>query len=100
VGIVGRLVLAVWIAAFCVQTTDMLALVASDDCTEDVRGTAADPCPEGCPQCLCCARGPVFVPELATAESVTQVAPIVVSSPVQLLSDPNLLGVYHVPKHS
>ena len=44
---VARLFLAVWLAAFAVQTTDLLALVAPDECTEDVQGSAADPCPDG-----------------------------------------------------
>jgi hypothetical protein len=97
---VARLFLAVWCAAFAIQTTDVLALIAPDACTEDVQGSAVDPCPEGCPRCLCCARVPTFVPQ-TTTELIVQPEPFAgAASPVDPSTTASPHGIYHVPKHS
>jgi hypothetical protein len=96
---VARLFLAVWLAAFALQSANVLALVVPDDCTEEVSGTEADPCPDACPRCFCCARGPAFVPQVAPA-SVPQV---VLHGPTPFLAPattPSPHGIYHVPKNS
>jgi hypothetical protein len=95
---VPRLFLAVWLAVFAVPAIDLLAVIAPDSCTEETAGSAMDPCQEGCPRCLCCARVSAFIPAL----------PDVVSSParaaVTALPQPPgvtplvLHPIFHVPK--
>jgi hypothetical protein len=94
------LFVVVWLAAFAVQSADVLALVADDACAADVSGTESDPCPDGCSRCLCCARVPVFVPQIAPGSVVQQAARL---SPIPFVgptTTPSPHGVYHVPKHS
>lgn len=95
---VVRLFLAVWLAAFAVQSTDLLASVLPDDCVEDTRGSGTDPCSENCARCVCCTRLPVFVPQvlvsparevLVDAEAIPLIAPATTAHP---------RGVLHVPK--
>ena len=50
----ARLFFACWLGMFAVQTSDLLVLVAGDDCTEAVAGSASDPCPQNCARCFCC----------------------------------------------
>jgi hypothetical protein len=97
---VARLFLAVWLAAFAVQTTDVLMAVAPDSCTEDVEGTAADPCPEGCPRCVCCARVPAFVPQDAGAVPIEPVGLNAARPPLEPSTTPSPRVIYHVPKHA
>ena len=100
VGHVARLFLAAWLAAFSAQSTDILTLVAPDACTEDVQGSAADPCPEGCPRCLCCARVPAFVPQGEMAALVQLFTRADLMPPLSPSTTPSPHGIYHVPKHS
>jgi hypothetical protein len=97
---VARLFLACWLAVFTLQVSDVLALMAPDACTEDVRGSADDPCPEGCPRCLCCARIAVFVPQVAGDLTVHQVSFARPRPPLDPSTTASPHGVYHVPKIS
>jgi hypothetical protein len=94
---VARLFLALWLALFAVQTTDLLAVVAPDTCTEETRGTASDPCKDGCPRCLCCARAATFIPAfprlLAAAVAHFEAVP-----PLDPTTTPSPRGIFHVPK--
>ena len=93
-----RLFLAVWLVAFVVQSTDLLASIIPDDCVEDTRGSAADPCSENCARCVCCARVPVFVPQLsASAPSDTLVIANTLP-PIDRPTSPTPRGILHVPK--
>ena len=97
---VARLFLAVWLAAFTLQAADLLTIVAPDACTEDVRGSAADPCADGCARCVCCARVAVFLPQglpVALDESIARAAEV---SPLAPSTTPSPRGVFHVPKRS
>ena len=97
---VARLFLAVWLAAFTVQAADLLTIVAPDTCTEDVRGSAADPCADGCARCVCCARVPVFLPQglaVALDEAIARAVPV---PPLTPSTTPSPRGVLHVPKRS
>jgi len=90
----------VWLAAFVGQSTDLLASMIPDDCVEDTRGSGTDPCPENCARCVCCARVPVFVPQvLASAPSD---APVIADSlpPTDRQTSPAPRGILHVPKPS
>ena len=95
-----RVLLALWLAAFSVQTTDLVALVAPDGCTEETRGSSSDPCDDGCPRCLCCARAAVFIPQaLPPARTDIVARPIVTPSSDSLITAiPR--GIFHVPKSS
>lgn len=96
----ARLFLAVWLAAFAVQTSDILMVVAPDTCTEDVQGSAADPCPDGCPRCFCCARVPAFIP-FALAIDLPEPATLAVQlPPLDPSTTASPRGVLHVPKSS
>jgi hypothetical protein len=95
---VGRLFLAAWLALFAIQSSDLLAAVVPDDCVEETRGSAADPCSENCARCVCCARIPVFVPQalvptptdaLTVADAQPPLAPSTTAAP---------RGVFQVPK--
>ena len=93
-----RLFLAVWLAAFAVQSTDLLATIIPDDCVEDTRGSATDPCSENCARCVCCARVPVFVPQvLASASSDALVVADTLPS-IDRQTSPAPRGILHVPK--
>jgi len=93
-----RFFLAVWLAAFAVQSTDLLASIVPDGCVEDTRGSAADPCSDNCARCVCCARVPVFVPQ-GSASAPTDTAGV--TDPLPLI-DPSTnavpRGILHVPK--
>jgi hypothetical protein len=92
--------LAVWLAAIAVQTSDVLAVIVPDTCTEDVRDSADDPCPDGCPRCLCCARIPAFIPQMANDALVHRVTFAKPLPPLDPPTDPSPHGIYHVPKNS
>lgn len=96
---VVRLCLAIWLAAFTFQATDLLALVAADECTESVDTPGSDPCPESCPRCLCCVRVATFIPTAVTdlAPPVTRLS---VLPPAIPSTTPSPHGILHVPKHS
>jgi hypothetical protein len=97
---VARLFLAAWLAAFAVQTSDVLTLTAPDACTEDVRGSADDPCPDSCPRCLCCARILMFVPQVTSDLTTRQVSFARPLPPLDPSTTASPQGIYHVPKHS
>jgi hypothetical protein len=93
-----RLFLAVWLAAFVVQSTDLLASIVPDDCVEDTRGSSTDPCQQNCARCICCARLPIFVPQVeesAPSEVLGVPDPL---SPVDHVTTPAPRGILHVPK--
>jgi hypothetical protein len=95
---VVRLFLAIWLAAFAAQTTDLVASVIPDNCIEESRGSSADPCPENCVRCVCCARLSVFVPQVLAPEpadtgGVTEPLP-----PLDPSTNALPLGILHVPK--
>jgi hypothetical protein len=97
---VARLFIAVWLAVFTVQAADLLTIVAPDSCTEDVQGSAADPCADGCARCVCCARVPVFLPQGGVASldgALVRTAPV---PPLAPSTTPSPRGVLHVPKRS
>ena len=95
---VVRLFLAFWLAAFAVQSSDLLAALIPDDCVEDTRGSAADPCSENCARCVCCARIPVFVPQVLASASTA--VPVVMDTlpPIDRATSPEARGILHVPK--
>jgi hypothetical protein len=96
---VARVFLAVWLAAFTLQTTEVLAVIAADTCAEDVLGSVADPCPEGCPRCVCCARISASVPQVMRA-FVEHVKPTRPVPPLAPSTTPRPHKVFHVPKNS
>ena len=98
---VARLLLAVWLAAFAVQTTDLVALVAPDECTEKVEGTATDPCADGaCTRCVCCARVPAFVPQGLLGPVVQRITRVSQLPPLEPFTAASPQGIFHVPKNS
>ena len=93
-----RLFLALWLAVFTVQTTDLLTVVAPDGCTESTDASAPDDCRDGCLRCVCCARLPVFVPQTPVPIAVSA---FVIDDPlvrVRSVADPGPRAIYHVPK--
>lgn len=100
-GAVARLFLSVWLAAFAVQTSDFLTLVAPDACTEDIRGSAADPCQDdGCPRCVCGARVPAFAMQVAADVVPKETTLVRAQAPLDPATTPSPHGVFHVPKNS
>jgi hypothetical protein len=93
-----RLFLALWLMAFAVQATDLLAVVAPDNCTEDARGPADDGCADACLRCVCCARLPVFVTQQAAASGSVASDAAMPASPARQLRTPDPRAIYHVPK--
>jgi hypothetical protein len=91
----GRVFLAVWLALFAVQASDLVAAVAPDGCVEE---SSADPCPERCARCVCCTRVPLCVPLIAlviSAEAMTEIATV---PPREFVSSADPHGILHVPK--
>ncbi len=95
---VVRLFLAVWLAAFAVQSTDLLASVIPDDCVEDTRGSGGDPCPDTCARCICCARVPVFVPQVLASAPLDALVVANILPPIDHQTSPAPRGILHVPK--
>ena len=93
-----RVFLTLWLAAFAVQTTDLLATVIPDSCVEDTRGSAADPCPENCARCVCCARLPVFVPHVLAPTAADVLGVDDPLPPIERTTNPAPRGILHVPK--
>jgi hypothetical protein len=96
---VARLFLAVWLAAFAVQTTDVLAAVAAETCDEE-SGAAFDPCPEACAHCLCCARVTASMPQNPPVPLGADGQRGGTPAPLDPSTTASPHGVYHVPKHS
>lgn len=95
---VARIFLAVWLAGFAVQATDLLTVIAPDDCTEETRGSASDPCSDGCPRCMCCARVPVFIPQAALLTGSPLLEEAVLLPPADRWTTPSPAAIFHVPK--
>jgi hypothetical protein len=95
---VVRLFLAIWLAAFAVQSSELLAALVPDECVEEARGSAADPCPENCARCVCCARIPVFVPQVAAPAPTEAVADVDLLPPGDPSTSALPRGILHVPK--
>lgn len=93
-----RLFLALWLAVFAVQTTDLVALVAPDECTERSGASAPDDCRDGCLRCVCCARVPVF--EAHSKLPAGTPAPTITNAVMRIrpVPDPGPRAIYHVPK--
>ena len=95
---VVRLFLAFWLAAFAVQSTDLLATVIPDECVEDTRRSAADPCPQNCARCVCCARGPIYVPQVVASPAADV---LIGALPLPAIDAPTSAfrpRILHVPK--
>jgi hypothetical protein len=93
-----RLFLVVWLVAFAGQTTGLVASVIPDECVEDTRGSAADSCPENCARCVCCARLPVFVPQVLASAAVETPAIADLLPPIDPSTNALPRGILHVPK--
>jgi len=90
--------LLVWLAAFAVQSTDLLATVIPDACVEDARGSTTDPCPDDCARCVCCARVPAFVPHLMTSAPSATPGVADTLAPIDPSTSPEPRGILHIPK--
>jgi hypothetical protein len=97
---VVRLFLAIWLAAFAAQATDLVASVIPDDCVEETRGSSTDPCPDNCARCVCCARLPVFVPQAFAPEPVDTGNVTGLLPPLEPSTSALPLRILHVPKAS
>ncbi len=95
---VTRLFLVVWLALFAVQTSDLVAAVAPDGCTEYSTRSGSDPCPDGCARCVCCARVAVFVPQGMDAVASGPRSDIPVPPSIDRISSAEPRGILHVPK--
>jgi len=96
---VARLLLACWLSVFTLQTSDLIALVACDDCTEETRGAADDPCPQNCARCVCCAqRAPVVTVALVDGLQNLAGTPLHLAALGAALNPPPQ-RILHVPKH-
>lgn len=91
--------LGLWLAAFAVQTTDLIAAVAPDSCTEEAGGAPNDTCPEDCPSCVCCARVPVCVPPGVQPINVGLTGSRGLLAFIDPSTTPSPQGVFHVPKN-
>lgn len=97
---VTRFVLAVWLALFAVQSSDIVMVLAPDDCVEDTRGTSSDACGDDCARCVCCHRVPSLIASLTVAPTITQVVDFA-DRPLDRhppSAEPN--RILHVPKAS
>jgi hypothetical protein len=94
-----RLFLALWLAAFALQSADVFALVAPDGCAEFGQADGAgDGCPdESCATCICCARrpGPAARPLMLESEPPAIATPPVV---ITLFTSASPRPILHVPK--
>jgi hypothetical protein len=95
---VVRVCIVLWLAVFTIQSADLLTIVAPDSCTEEVQGSAADPCSDGCARCVCCARVPVFIPRAVPLVAEGEVARPEPVLPGDAPTDPTPRGIFHVPK--
>lgn len=96
-GRVKRFLLVLWLAAFAVQTSEVLAAVAPDQCVEDT-GSASDPCPEQCARCVCCARVPSSIAPVLTIAAIEMPADVVPRAPERQLPSAEPHRILHVPK--
>ena len=97
---VVRLFLAVWLVAFAAQATGLFASVLPDQCVGDTSDSAADPCPDDCARCVCCARLPIFVPQADAPGNVEAIGMADALPLLQSPASPAPRGILHVPKGS
>ena len=71
--------------------------VVPDGCVEDTRGSTADPCPENCARCVCCARLPIFIPQIESPASDVLVTAVSLP-PIQRSTISTPQTIFHVPK--
>ena len=95
-----RLFLALWLAVFAVQSTELLTVVAPDGCVESTGGSATDDCRDGCLRCVCCARVAAFVTQSHTPAGAPGLATTPIALRVRPAADPGPRAIYHVPKAS
>jgi len=93
-----RLFLALWLAVFALQTTDLLTVVAPDGCIESTGASTPDDCRDGCLRCVCCARVPVFVSQSWVPAASPGFVLAASSARERPLADPGPRAIYHVPK--
>ena len=93
-----QLFLSLWLAAFAIQSANLLAAVVPDECVEDTRGSSADPCSDDCARCVCCARVPVFVPQMLAPATSTTFDVAEALPPIDFSTSPEPRGILHVPK--
>jgi hypothetical protein len=96
--LVLRLFLTVWLAAFAIQSTDLLALVVPDTCVEDASGSGSDQCPQNCARCVCCARLSVGILQALSGDPVDFAGEFVALTPIPSLTDAVPRGILHIPK--
>ena len=97
---VSRVFLALWLAAFTIQATDVLIAAAPDACTQETRDTSSDQCPDACLRCLCCARVAAFVPHLPQPAQRPLVIRAIHAAPLAPSTTPSPHGILHVPRAS
>lgn len=95
-----RLFLALWLALFAVQTSELIAVVSPDGCVESSAGAPGDACPDACTRCICCARVAVVILDISPAGTPVPVTRALVPAPSHLAPDPCPRGILHVPRHS
>jgi hypothetical protein len=93
-----RLFLTVWLAAFAIQSTDLLATVVPDSCVEDAPGSASDQCPQNCARCVCCARLSVGILQALSGDPIDCAGELVALTPIPPLTDAIPRGIFHIPK--
>ena len=95
-----RLFLALWLAVFALQTTDLLTVVAPDGCAESTDASVPDDCRDGCLRCVCCARVPVFVTQNPVPVRLARLRARRRERAERPVADPGPRAIYHVPKPS
>ena len=99
-----RRTLVLLIVVLCaVQSTQLIAFIAPDDCLELSSGGNQgedDDCPTQCARCLCCARRPLPVPEASVHAPDAQMAPSTVPVDLLVQSSGSPQDVFHVPRTS
>lgn len=97
-GRVARLFFACWLGLFAIQTSDLLILVAGDDCTEAIAGSASDPCPQNCARCFCCVQIAPFLTLVSATVCDEPALPLVMFGPSDAPPNPPPHRILHVPK--
>ena len=92
-----RLFLTLWLVAFSVQASDLVAAVAPDGCTEEAAGST-DACADACLRCICCARPSLFVAQAAQADAPATAVRVTPPSRIDSFTDAVPRGILHVPK--
>jgi hypothetical protein len=95
--VMGRACLVLWLALFSLQTSDLIAAVAPDGCVEQSE-SSSDPCQEGCPRCVCCARLPPCVAQASADLDSEPAVPVVAPRSIELPPAAEPHGILHVPR--